>query len=857
MKLAVFVAFVFFLIANLALLLSKNTSVYVEMRSTGTAQGQLFYAVDGGGYSAEQETSLEVVPDGEWRRYHLEIPVAKRLSGIRIDPGGASGELELRSISLHRGWRTTALTDQALARAVNASNNLEQLDQGRAVSFRVVGGDPYIGFNVEPPGGRTLATQIVSSFAPSFAAGFVALLGALMLQRLAASVAWQERFGPRIRHVLTRLARQMTDRNVLEVSPAMVLVMICTFAAAGCYVALNLNQSSVGVWDGMFGRPAPTSQIYGEPKSIRSDEWNVQTPWILSQKAAGFSVSNENVGGERAPLVAGVPVDESLISLNPKFLGLFVFESPDRGISWLWAFKSFSLFAGFVWLFLILTRGDLRIALIGGVWVYGSSFVQWWFSSGLPDILSGFAFSCVGALYFLFGCRIRSVLAGALVGLLGVVMLISNIYPPFIVPLAYLGAAIVIGFGFSLPSVREALIAFPKAKVFTGVVCALAVGAGLYGFAEMVKPTLDVMTATVYPGQRVSVPGEIDYRLGAVGLFEYLRADQGRFPGITPNASEAGNFLILAPFALLLLPITGLLKRRSAVVLALVGYIALVSAWVFVDLPANVASVMQTGGWKYVPSFRALFGIGLASIILCLLITSGISAKALPRYHPLVRLVLVTVFTGLALAVGLYFRGADPVFFTPITVLLGACAVALITTGMAFGRVSLLAIGVTLVVAPSLTVNPISVGTDSLTAKPSLLRVAELNRASDRWMTIDDFIFSQGMKAHGLNVFNGARMLPDHEEMALLDPDAAYAEAWNRYANVVVASVPGTSKTEFGLPGADLYVIKLDVCGAAPRSVGITKLVYTQAVPSEDLACLNELQTGEPGVRVFEYRDPP
>lgn len=825
------------------------------MRSTGTAQGQLFYATDGGGYVAEQETSLLVSPDGEWHRYRVDIPVTKRLSGIRIDPGGTSGEMALRSVELSRGWRKTRLADQALVGGINASNDLQQIDRDQILLFRVIGADPHIGFDIEPPGGRTLGAQIVSSLAPSFAAGFVGLLLVLLTQRFAATGVWRDRLGAGLDRLLTGLAGQMSDRNVLGVTPVMVLTMICIVAAAGCYVALNINQSSIGVWDGMFGRPSSTSQTYGQPKSIRSDEWNVQTPWILSQKAAGFSLVNDNIGGENAPLVAGVPVDETLISLNPKFLGLFIFESPDRGISWLWAFKSFSLFAGFVWLFLILSRGDLGIALVGGLWVYGSSFVQWWFSSGLPDILSGFAFSCIGALYFLFGCRLRSIIVGALLGLLGVVMLLSNIYPPFIVPLAYLGAAVVLGFGFSMPSVRESLIALPKEKLSTGLVCALVVVAGLYSFTEAVTPTLEVMTATVYPGQRISVPGEIDYRLGVVGAFEYLRSDQGRFPAIAPNASEAGNFLVLSPFALLLLPIAGLLKRRSAVVLALVAYTVVVAVWVFIDLPSGVASLMQAGGWKYVPSFRALFGIGLASIFLCLLITSGIRAGTLQRYSTPVRIFLVAAFAGLTLVLGLYFRSLDPQFFTPITLLVGTCAVLMITAGMAFGRVSLLLIGVTLVVAPSLTVNPISVGTDPLTSKPSLMRVKELSSSSDHWITIDDFIFSQGMKAHGLNVFNGARMVPHHSQMALLDPSAEYADTWNRYANVVVASAPGAVTPEFGLPGPDLYVIRLDVCGVAPKRLGITKIVYTQAVPPEDLACLEELQINEPGVRAFKYRD--
>src|SRR5690606_4251866 len=139
----------------------------------------------------------------------------------------------------------------------------------------------------------------------------------------------------------------------------------------------------------------------GSPRHIRSDEWKVHTPWVLNQVLAGSPSVNNNLGGATAPLVASAPVADAVGWPNFKYFG-FRFLDIERGYSWFWSYKSFGLAFSFLWLLLILTRGNLPASLAGTVWIYFSSYTQWWFSSALPEIMTAFALGTTGALYGLY-----------------------------------------------------------------------------------------------------------------------------------------------------------------------------------------------------------------------------------------------------------------------------------------------------------------------------------------------------------------------------------------------------------------------------------------------------------------------
>src|SRR5690606_33841424 len=134
-------------------------------------------------------------------------------------------------------------------------------------------------------------------------------------------------------------------------------------------------------------------------------------------------------GGATAPLLASVPVAHPVALPNLKYAG-FGFLDIERGYAWFWSYKSFGLAFSFLWLLLILTRGNLPASLIGTAWVYFSSYTQWWFSSALPEIMTAFALGTTGALYGLYSKSRLMIGIGTVLIVYAATSLALNLYPP-------------------------------------------------------------------------------------------------------------------------------------------------------------------------------------------------------------------------------------------------------------------------------------------------------------------------------------------------------------------------------------------------------------------------------------------
>ena len=62
-------------------------------------------------------------------------------------------------------------------------------------------------------------------------------------------------------------------------------------------VLFKINFSSMDAWRGFLGEAQEKSNIIGRARSVRSDEWLVQTPMMLAQAISenGYGIYNEHV----------------------------------------------------------------------------------------------------------------------------------------------------------------------------------------------------------------------------------------------------------------------------------------------------------------------------------------------------------------------------------------------------------------------------------------------------------------------------------------------------------------------------------------------------------------------------------
>ncbi len=831
-----------------------KVSLLVDMRSTPVGKGEIFYTGAGERYTQKASTPFPLQADGRWHSYEIPLP-SLGMERIRVDPGSGSGIVEVRSVEVRSGRKVFRFDGRRLTDALGVTHHLQPASGVRSgLGFRSTGRDPY--FELRLPG-TIGGTPFLHRLFVLAATAVAAFLCWLVAERLAALL---RRHAPIRRPIMIRrICEACSDDGILRIDGRILASFSAILLAGSVYVALGLNQSSIGWWENVYPyQPVHQTIDLGVAKRIRSDEWNVQTPWVLNQVQNGEPLHNPSVGAERSPLIASLPVAGAIDLPQLKFLG-FDLLGIDRGVSWWWAYKTFALLWAFLWLCLLLTRGNLAASLLGMAWIYGSSFTQWWFSSNLPEIMAAFALGVVGAIYALFSARRRLIAMGCVLVAYSAANLVLNLYPPFIVPLGYLGVAILSGYALQQSGLEKARHGLRFRATAVALAAVAIVAYGLL-FKAAAAGSIDAMLHTVYPGQRISGSGGIPFVKAFYGFFEGFRFDEFHFPPLSSNASETSSFVMFLPLVVLAIPLKRLFHRRNALLLTIGCVWLLTGLWILVKLPGPAERIMQMAGWSLVTPKRAVLAFGIGSILACVILFAKMLEGRDPAYpRDVRRMAVMVVLTGV-LAFGWGLHQVDGEFFTWRILLAGATASTLTGAGILLGRTSFLVAGLALFALPAVTVNPLVSGISAISEKPILQTAARLGAGSRaRWAVIGDPTLAQGLKAHGLRVLGGTQFLPIRQDFRILDPQGKYETTWNRYATIGIGSDPQRKAPLFTRRRGDQYTITLNVCSGILQALGVTHVAYTIAIPPADLHCLDPLPADPAsGVSLFslKHQDP-
>ncbi len=344
------------------------------------------------------------------------------------------------------------------------------------------------------------------------------------------------------------------DRNARQVGGILIILAVLFVSL----VAFRINGSSSSFWYyDLHELNEARGLILGSPKPTRSDEWMVWTPAILAQlnHRPAMPVENLSLGAGLSPLLMSLPARHYSMLFRPQLWGFFFLDT-EHGFSWYWNVKLLGLLGALFLLLSILTGGRLDLALLGSVVVTYSSFVQWWFSSPsmLPEMLTSWSLIlvCGWALFQPIAWWRRLLISLVLVSC--AVNFLLCCYPPFEIPLLYLGLALFIAF---LWQKRGSV---GRAGWIWNAGCAVAVVALLYPFYRECKPSLTILAHTSYPGARRHFGGEMHWTQFFGGLMNFFDGEQ-QHPDTFANTSEGSNFL---PFWILAVPVTLVAWWRTA-----------------------------------------------------------------------------------------------------------------------------------------------------------------------------------------------------------------------------------------------------------------------------------------------------
>jgi hypothetical protein len=615
--------------------------------------------------------------------------------------------------------------------------------------------------------------------------------------------------------------------------------------------AFKIHGSSVGVYhQALYGtRSEDPDLLYGEPREIRSDEWLGWTQYTFLQSETGFPTFNQSLGsGRDVSKNNEIPVSNWIGIFRPNNWSFF-FLPLEHAFAFKWWFIMFLLILSCYFFVLRLLPGRILLAILFSVSFALSPFMLWWYQSALFLILAYGFWILLVSMRIIDQKKILGIQSKRVTNLLYTVVLsflaISSgltLYPPYFIPIVIVCAVFIAGYLLNARSARSSLTLRPIAKRIT-LLLTSAVIAGTVGlvFISQHREMIERTASSIYPGSRVSPPGELSYIAIFDGFLMPVLQNSSSEIQYYANQSEASNFILLLPFLI----IPGLLlqayeymrsKKIDWVFTGLHLCILLFLAKAFIPFGDSFYSFLLL---DRVPGVRLLAGIGFLGMIYLLLMIKKADSVKLPKKiaYPFAGMYGLLCFAVL-FVVGLKVMELYPAFLESYAVLaalaLGftAIVVAFTANKPRVGAILLL----TFTLLSSYKILPIYQGLDILEENKIIQSIKENSDPDDYWITTDDLLYSNFPIVAGRGLVSGSQQYPDLEYWEPIG-DGKYEDVYNRQArSVFLSTLPPDQK--MNLVAKNFFTIRLE-CSPFVHE----KVDYVLAVTKLDQPCLEHIDT--------------
>lgn len=614
------------------------------------------------------------------------------------------------------------------------------------------------------------------------------------------------------------------DSSILKLEFKMAIVICIYFLIYLIASATHFHGSSVGILGERFGAPeSDNGLIFGEFRSIRSDEWVVHTPWLLSQENTepSFQVENPNVGGMKSTILTNLPAHDFFTIFNPQFASYLIL-SGESAFCFYWNYKIMALLLGSFLLFLILSRNQFWIAWPLSIAFSYSSFIMWWFASNLTmaEMTSSWCFLIISFIYFFHSkSKVKAVVA-AISTVYFFWCFVLVFYPPFQIPLVYVGVATILGFFLdqrkNLPGGHSSF----KFKVFLSAMFVMVLILGILLFS--MGPSMQAVMNLDYPGRRISAGGDVAlYKL----FFEFFAPvfSEHNLPAVLGNICEMSQFILFFPAVALLLLIArikGALISKTQIFQLTVCFF--LSYWAVAGLPPLIAKLSLL---DRVPGSRSGMGIGTASFISLLNFLSFKNEKGDSRAGAYIVFILSVI--GIAFLARSLFdvtKGQVPLFLLAAWLVLLAILLGLL--------VSRKVIAFSLILGSAMfcfnfTVNPVVHGISFLKTS-QLLKWAEEKKDKTWLVFASSAIPAQFLKISGAKVLGGVDYMPNPDQVRAIDPSQKFRVEMNRYAHILFRKITPEQTLLVSNQSADGYTVSLPFSRENITRMGVDYIVYDQ-----------------------------
>lgn len=597
-------------------------------------------------------------------------------------------------------------------------------------------------------------------------------------------------------------------------------------------IIFNYNGSSIGVYNEIIQGESNDkyfSPVLGKYRSIRSDEWVVNTPIFISQaidKDSPFSYNNDNLRGTSTDMntVVAAPVKDILILARPFNIG-FILLGASRGLAVLWAGKWISLILVAFEFFMLITNKNKKVSLLGMMLVVFSASTAWWNST---DVLFWGMLALLLIDKFLSTRNFKVKLACAVGIFISSISYVFIMYPAWQLPFGYIYLALFIYLCIKNKEIyklekKDFLIIIP---IVLGVI-----GIGLR-YLLLSKDALNMTLNTSYPGKRFEIGGN-----GIKILFSYVYSYLFPFIAID-NPCELAGMLSFYPLPTILAVIYLIRNKDSKKHL---GFF----------IPLLILSVLF--------SVFALFKTNNIFAKITLLYMSTGTRITIPLGF--IQILLLTYLISIVNKDTLIFKNLDFVKIFSIVISVIIFIIAIKTSPITFGSLksyllglillifiyliftinieknkNLLIIGLILMaIMTGAFVNPIQKGISVITDKPvskEIQKIVNDDSNNNLWFTNNTSFFIPGyLLANGAKVINSVNTYPNFDlyKIVLGEEESQKEEnkyIYNRYNHLTMEITKDTNKVEILFGDA----IKLYLTPEKVKAIGAKYILSTESL---------------------------
>lgn len=635
--------------------------------------------------------------------------------------------------------------------------------------------------------------------------------------------------------------------------------VIAFFLFALC-VVFKISGSSIGLWSNYLGNmPASPSDlaahgtIWGIPRSVRSDEWALFTPYNISQYYNHYRQTSEVIRGTATDVTTTYGLASwSLVTIFRPFLWGYLILGSARGLSFFWCGRIIFLFLASYEFGKLITNHNKCVSVSFAILITFSPLVQWWFSiNGLVEMLIFGQYGAVIINQFFDANSNRKKLMCSLALIECAGGFIFTYYPAWEVPLAYIFGLVYIWLIVSPGSKGQW-----RSRIRGDLGFILLFLAGLAALSVLViwnsADTFQEIMSTVYPGHRVNTGHDVSVDSFLSWLQNlFTPVDENRVVTNGSNASEMALFISFFPLGTILAfshLFSG--KKKDVLTIALLFLEALFLCYGLCGVPTLFARVtllsLTTGG-------RLVQVMGYMELILLM---RGMTVLRFDRAESktgrAAGIAGAVIYAAVCIAVMSNLNGgtAHLVYYLLVGTLTGLFILSAVNVQTLLGRRLMLLTCLVAIGIPGLCVNPVQVGTSPLTDTEISKDMKSIVSADPDalWMVTDaGYPFNNLPVTAGARTCNCTNIYPNLELWSSLDRGEKDEEVYNRYVNVIVHL--NENELDYSLEQAD--VADLNVSLDDLRSAGISYLLsptdYSDTEFADELECIAD----DNGVKIY------